>query len=130
MENVRSHIRTVNGISIQSLPGYTQEVADGIFDFTKKSGAEVIRLKGGAGRAVGVSIMEVVRAIALDSGAVLPISAMQSGKLGINGVSLSLPTRVGRLGAVEIIEPKVSDDERAGLLKSAESLKSVLSQIA
>lgn len=120
---------TINGISAGSLPNWDAD-KQAIFDKTKTSGAEVIRLKGGAGRAVGVSIMEVVRAIALDSGAVLPVSAMQSGKLGINGVSLSLPTRVGRLGAVEIIEPKVSDDERAGLLKSAESLKSVLSQIA
>ena len=31
-----------------------------VFEFTRKSGAEVIRLKGGAGRAVGASIAEVV----------------------------------------------------------------------
>lgn len=121
---------TVNGISIKSLPGFTQELADGIFDFTKKSGAEVIRLKGGAGRAVGVSIMEVVQAMALDQGAMLPVSAMQSGKLGISGVSLSLPTVVGRNGVKHIIEPAVTDSEREGLHKSAESLKSVLAQIS
>ncbi|HZH97771.1 MAG TPA: lactate/malate dehydrogenase family protein, partial [Fimbriimonadaceae bacterium] len=71
---------TVNGISIRSLPGYSEADARGVFDFTKKSGAEVIRLKGGAGRAVGVSIKEVVEAIALGSGAILPVSAMQTGK--------------------------------------------------
>jgi len=121
---------TVNGISIASLPGYTQEVANGIFDFTKKSGAEVIRLKGGAGRAVGVSIKEVVEAMALDSGALLPVSSMQKGKLGIEGVALSLPTRVGRLGAVDVLEPVVSDAEREALHKSAEALKSVRAQIS
>lgn len=120
---------TVNGIALSSLNGYTQDVANGIFDFTKKSGAEVIRLKGGAGRAVGVSIKEVVEAMALDSGALLPVSALQAGKLGISDVSLSLPTRVGRLGAVEIIEPAVTDAEREGLHKSAESLKNVLAQL-
>lgn len=120
---------TVNGISIASLPGYTQEVANGIFDFTKKSGAEVIRLKGGAGRAVGVSIKEVVEAMALDSGALLPVSSMQKGKLGIEGISLSLPTRVGRLGAVDVLEPVVSDAEREALHKSAEALKAVRAQI-
>jgi L-lactate dehydrogenase len=120
---------TVNGISLASLPGYSDEVATGVFDFTKKSGAEVIRLKGGAGRAVGVSIKEVVEQIALDSGAVLPVSALQSGALGISDVCLSLPTRVGRRGVVDILEPKVSDSEREGLHKSAESLKSVLAQI-
>ncbi len=120
---------TVNGISIASLNGYSQEVANGIFDFTKKSGAEVIRLKGGAGRAVGVSIKEVVEAMALDNGALLPISSMQKGKLGIDGISLSLPTRVGRRGVVEVLEPVVSDAEREALLKSAEALKAVRAQI-
>lgn len=120
---------TVNGVSIKSLPGYTEEGAKGVFDFTKKSGAEVIRLKGGAGRAVGVSIGEVVHALALDSGAILPVSSMQTGTLGISDVCLSLPTRVGRNGVVSVLEPVVTDEEREGLHKSAQSLKDVLAQL-
>ena len=120
---------TVNGISLASLPGYSDETAAGIFDFTKKSGAEVIRLKGGAGRAVGISIKVVVEAMALDQGAILPVSAMQDGKLGLTDVCFSLPTVVGRNGVKSIIEPKASDGEREGLLKSAESLKAVWASI-
>ncbi|HVL39188.1 MAG TPA: lactate/malate dehydrogenase family protein [Fimbriimonadaceae bacterium] len=120
---------TVNGVSIASIPGYTDEAARGVFEFTKKSGAEVIRLKGGAGRAVGISIKEVVEAIALDSEAILPVSAVQTGKLGISDISLSLPTKVGRGGVVEILEPAVSSEEREGLHRSASSLKDVLGQI-
>lgn len=120
---------TVNGTAIASLNGFTQAKGDEIFEATKKSGAEVIRLKGGAGRAVGVSIMEVVHAAALNSGALLPVSSLQNGKLGIEGVCLSLPTRVGRNGVVEVLEPKVSDAEREGLHKSAQSLKDVRAQI-
>lgn len=120
---------TINGVKMSSLPGWTQEVADEVFAFTRKSGAEVIRLKGGAGRAVGVSIKEVVEAIALDSGALLPVSALQSGKLGISGISLSLPTVVGRKGVVQIVEPDVDDAEREGLHKSAASLKEVYGQL-
>jgi L-lactate dehydrogenase len=101
----------------------------GVFEFTRKSGAEVIRLKGGAGRAVGVSIKEVVEAIALDSHAILPVSAVQNGKLGIDGISLSLPTVVGRHGVVEIIEPAVSAEEKELLHKSAASLKEIWAQI-
>lgn len=120
---------TVNGVSIKSLPGYNEEEAKGVFEFTKKSGAEVIRLKGGAGRAVGISIKEVVEAMALDQGAIMPVSTMQNGKLGISGTSLSLPTKLGRKGVVEIFEPFVTDEEREGLHRSAESLKSVRAQI-
>jgi L-lactate dehydrogenase len=108
----------------------TAESVKDVFEFTRKSGAEVIRLKGGAGRAVGVSIKEVVEAIALNSEKVLPVSSVQHGKLGISDIALSLPTKVGRLGVVEVIEPVVSPEERELLHASAASLKSVLSQIS
>jgi len=121
---------TIGGVALSSVPGYSQSVAEGIFDFTKKSGAEVIRLKGGAGRAVGVSIMEVVNAMALDNGKILPVSALQTGALGISEISLSLPTVVGRNGVVQILEPSVTDAERELLHKSAQSMKDVLAQIS
>ncbi len=121
---------TVNGIALSSLPKFTKEEASTIFDKTKTSGAEVIRLKGGAGRAVGISIQTVVEAIALDSGALMPVSSIQHGALGIEGVSLSMPTQVGKIGVEKVIVPSVSEEEKQGLLKSAESLQSVLSQIS
>ncbi len=120
---------TIGGVPLTSVPNYEAEV-QGVFEFTRKSGAEVIRLKGGAGRAVGVSIGEVVHAIALNSEAVLPVSTLQTGKLGISDISLSLPTKVGRRGAVEVLEPAVNDKEREGLAASAQSLKDVLAQIS
>ncbi|MBS1704445.1 MAG: lactate/malate dehydrogenase family protein [Armatimonadetes bacterium] len=119
----------IGGVPLASLPGYTDDVAKGIFEATKKSGAEVIRLKGGAGRAVGISIKEVVETMAMDKKKLLPVSSVQHGKMGISGISLSLPTRVGRTGVVEVLEPKVSDSEREGLLHSAQSLKDVWGQI-
>lgn len=121
---------TVGGVPLASIPGYSADAVQGVFDFTKKSGAEVIRLKGGAGRAVGVSIKEVVEAIALDTESVLPVSSWQKGTLGISDISLSLPTKVGRAGVISVLEPSVSLEEREGLHKSAESLKSVLAQIS
>jgi L-lactate dehydrogenase len=120
---------TVGGVPLASVGGYTKERVDAVFDVTKKSGAEVIRLKGGAGRAVGVSINSVVQAIALDSHAILPVSSPQTGKLGIKDISLSLPTKVGRRGVIEVLEPSVTLQERELLQKSATSLMEVLSQI-
>jgi L-lactate dehydrogenase len=120
---------TINGVSLASIPGYTEEAARGVFEFTKKSGAEVIRLKGGAGRAVGISIKEVVEQIALDSGAVLPVSSMQNGALGIKDLSISLPTRVGRTGVIDVLVPVLNEEERTGLAKSADSLRAVWEQI-
>jgi len=120
---------TIGGVALASIPGYTAEDALGIFDFTKKSGAEVIRLKGGAGRAVGISIKEGVESMALNSRAILPVSSVQTGALGISDISLSLPTEVGRNGVVSVLEPSVSDSEREALHKSAASLKDVWAQV-
>ena len=121
---------TIGGVSLSSVKGYSDEAVQGVFEFTRKSGAEVIRLKGGAGRAVGVSIKEVVENIALNTEAVLPVSSVQHGTLGIKDIALSLPTKVGRKGAHEVLEPAVSDSEREGLMKSAKSLSDVFSQLS
>ncbi|HXH61078.1 MAG TPA: lactate/malate dehydrogenase family protein [Fimbriimonadaceae bacterium] len=120
---------TVNGISIQSIPGWNDSSADTLFDTTKKSGAMVISQKGGAGRAVGIAIKEVVEGIALDDGRLLPVSSHQTGTLGIKDISLSLPTVVGRHGVVSVWEPAVNETEREGLHKSAESLKATYAQV-
>lgn len=114
---------TIGGVPLTSIPAADQGKLEEIFEATKKSGAEVIRQKGGAGRAVGISIKEVVEGLALDDGRLLPVSTKQAGTLGIEGISLSMPTVVGRHGAVEVWEPDVTDAEREKLHASAKSLK-------
>lgn len=121
---------TINGILMTSIPGWSQEAANKVFENTKTSGAEVIRLKGGAGRAVGVSIAEVVHSIALDREQVLPVSAYHAGEYGIPGdVCFSLPTVVGRAGAVKVMQPVVNQQEFEGLVKSAMALKDTWSKV-
>ncbi|MCS7065175.1 MAG: hypothetical protein NZL85_02740, partial [Fimbriimonadales bacterium] len=77
---------TIAGVPLKDYPGYSKEKMDEIFELTRRSGAEVIRLKGGAGYAVGVAISEVVNAIALNKHQVLPVSTLQKGALGIHDV--------------------------------------------
>ncbi|MHB1460137.1 MAG: L-lactate dehydrogenase [Armatimonadota bacterium] len=121
---------TINGVAISSFPGYDKAKMDEIFDRTKKSGAEMIKLKGGAGYGVGVAIAEVVHAIALDKQAVLPVSSLMSGQCGMSDVCISLPTIVGRKGVEGVIEPQMSEDEAAGLKASGDALKAMLSQVS
>ena len=42
------------------------------------------------------------------------------------GVTISLPSVVGRHGIVEILDPEMSSDERLALERSAQSLKQAL----
>lgn len=120
---------TIGGVPISSHPRGSVENLEEVTALTRRSGAEVIRLKGGAGYAVGWAIRELVEAIVKDSRTVLPVSTLMDGKLGINDVCFSLPTVVGRQGALEVIEPKVSDEETALLQESARVLKETLNQV-
>src|SRR3954452_2247693 len=65
---------TANGIPLIKLPGFNATVQEKVFTRTKKSGAECIELKGGAGWAVALSIAEVIHPIALNQPKVLPVS--------------------------------------------------------
>ena len=117
---------TINGVPLCSFPNYDEATVKGIFDFTKKSGAEVIKLKGGAGYAVGLSIKQVVDAIVLDKKAVLPVSSLMQGYMGINDVCFSVPAVIGRGGVEKLIEISLPDDEKSALLNSAATLKETL----
>jgi L-lactate dehydrogenase len=58
---------TVAGLPLEKFPGVTASFQSQLFERTKGSGAEVIRRKGGAGWAVGLTIAETVHCIASSS---------------------------------------------------------------
>jgi L-lactate dehydrogenase len=120
---------TIGGLPAERWPGLTPAVQSEVVKRTRGSGAEVIKLKGGAGFAVGLAIREVVHAIALDQRRVLPVSTVQSGAYGVRNVSLSVPTVVGRLGAGQRIELELWPKEMHGLRQSAQVLAETISQV-
>jgi L-lactate dehydrogenase len=120
---------TVDGFPLLKFPGVTPAFQNQIFERTQKSGAEVISRKGGAGYAVGVAIREVIDSIALDRRRVLPVSSQINGAYGIRGVSLSVPTVVGRGGALQHIELDLWPKEMQALQVSAKALKDTRAKI-
>ena len=89
----------------------------------------MIKKKTGAGFAVGVSIAEVIHAVALDSKRVLPVSTVQTGCYGIRDVALSVPTVVGRGGAEKALEIELWPKEVQALKRSAGVLRETLDQV-
>lgn len=121
---------TAAGLPLAGFPGMTPALQNKLFERAKGSGAEVIRRKGGAGWAVGVTIAEVVHALVLDKNQLLPVSSYQRGKVyGIRDISLSVPTLVGRNGVVDHIEIDLWPKEKQGLQSSARALKETLAQV-
>jgi L-lactate dehydrogenase len=120
---------SVAGLPLEKYPGYTPKLGADVFQRAKTSGAEMIKKKTGAGFAVGVSIAEVIHAIALDSKRVLPVSTVQSGCYGLRDVALSVPTVVGRGGAEKTLEIELWPKEMQGLKLSAGVLQKTLADV-
>src|SRR5262249_39810504 len=120
---------TISGLPLEQWPGFGPQVQKEVFEETKTAGAQVIKLKGGSGFAVGLSIREVVESILLDSRRVLPVSTLQQGLYGIRDVCLSVPTVVGCGGAREQIESPLTHKERNGIQNSARVLREIVNQV-
>jgi L-lactate dehydrogenase len=120
---------TVAGLALEQWPGFSPVVQKEVFEETKTAGAKLIKLKGGSGFGVGVSIREVVHALALDSRRVLPVSTLQLGAYGLRDVCLSVPTVVGCGGARQHVELSLRQKERLGLQQSARVLRETIQQV-
>jgi L-lactate dehydrogenase len=120
---------TYAGLPLTKIAGCTPTFQSQIFERTKGSGAEVIRRKGGAGWAVGLTIAEVVHAIAHDKRQVLPVSTVQQGAYGLRGVAISVPTVVGRAGALAHLEVELWPKEHQALQASARALQDTFAKV-
>ncbi|MFL5245661.1 MAG: lactate/malate dehydrogenase family protein [Gemmataceae bacterium] len=120
---------TIAGLPLERWPGFSPVVQREVFEETKTAGATLIKLKGGSGFGVGLSIREVVHALAQDSRRVLPVSTLQQGLYGVRDVCLSIPTIVGCGGARQHIELPLTPKERLGVQNSAKVLREIIDQV-
>ena len=74
---------------------------------------------------IGIVSARIAEMVLRDERAVLPIGSFNP-KFG---VTLSLPSVLGRTGVTEILEPEMSAEERQALEKSAESLRHALRRV-
>ncbi|MCJ0904173.1 L-lactate dehydrogenase [Rhodococcus sp. ARC_M6] len=90
-----------------------------------QSAYEIIEGKGATNLAIGLSSAFMAEVVLRDEQRVLPISTLQDGVHGLEGVCLSLPTLVGGTGAGGVLELPLSAGEKSGLRASAETLREV-----
>lgn len=67
---------------------------------------------------IAASLAEVVRALFGDEDRILPLSVLLQGEYGVHDVFASVPVRVNHTGIAEIIERKLTDDEKKQFVAS------------
>jgi malate dehydrogenase len=105
---------------------------DALVDRTRNGGAEVVALlkTGSAYYAPSAAAARMAKAVAEDSGAVMPVCTWVDGEYGIEGVFLGVEAEIGAAGVRRVVERDLSDTELAGLKAAAEAVRSKQADVA
>ena len=121
---------TVAGIPITELMPADQIAA--MCQRTAQGGAEIVGLlkTGSAYYAPASSAVEMAEAILKDKKKILPCAVYLNGQYGYNDLYIGVPVKLGVGGAEEVIEIKLTDDEKAALDKSAAAVQGLVDLLA
>jgi malate dehydrogenase len=72
----------------------------------------------------------MAKAVAEDSGAVMPVCAWVDGEYGISGVYLGVNAQIGVEGIKAIVETPLTDTELANLKEAAEAVRTKQADVA
>ncbi|MEV0153576.1 malate dehydrogenase [Micromonospora sp. NPDC050686] len=99
---------------------------------TRNGGAEVVALlkTGSAYYAPSAAAARMAKAVAEDSGDVMPVCAWVDGEYGISGVYLGVEAEIGAGGVKRVVETELDADELAALKEAAEAVRSKQADVA
>jgi malate dehydrogenase len=140
VENIHAFVLGGHGDDMVPLPRYStvagiplpdllpQERIEAIVKRTRKGGGEIVNLlkTGSAYYAPSAAVYEMVDSILRDRKKILPCSSFLEGEYGIKDLYMGVPVKLGSAGIEQIIEIKLTDEERAALDKSAASVREVV----
>jgi len=109
-----------------------QATIDSLVDRTRNGGAEVVALlkTGSAYYAPSAAAARMARAVALDSGDVMPVCTWVDGEYGISGVYLGVEAELGSGGVRKVVERDLTESELSSLREAAEAVRSKQSDVA
>jgi malate dehydrogenase len=121
---------TVNGKPLTDV--LDQATIDELVDKTRNGGAEVVALlkTGSAFYAPSAAAARMAKAVAEDSGVVMPVCTWVDGEYGISGVYLGVEAELGAGGIRRVVERDLSDTEKAGLVEAAEAVRAKQADVA
>ena len=120
---------TVAGIPITELLDVS--TLEKLIQRTRDGGAEIVKyLKtGSAYYAPSAAVAEMVEAILKDKKKILPCAVYLEGEYGIKGLFVGVPVKLGAKGIEQIIEIKLTPQEKSELDRSASAVKELVAVI-
>ena len=117
---------TVGGIPISEM--MAEEKVEQLVQRARQGGGEIVALlkSGSAYYAPSAAITQMVEAVLLDKKRILPACAHLEGEYGINGLCVGVPVKIGAGGMEQIIEIRLTADEKQALQRSAASVQELV----
>ncbi|MCR5747303.1 MAG: L-lactate dehydrogenase [Lachnospiraceae bacterium] len=100
------------------------ETFEKLRDETAKVGFEIFHRKGNTSYGIAASVSSIIKSILFNENRILPVSVHLDGQYGLNDIYLSVPTILNHVGAKEIVEIKLTEEEQKNLENSAAILSS------
>ena len=120
---------TVSGIPLSQL--LPKETIDRLVDRTRKGGGEIVNLlkTGSAFYAPSAGAVQMAEAILKDKKRILPCCVYLDGEYGLKDICFGVPIKLGIKGVESIIELQLTQEEKALVAKSAESVRKSISEL-
>ncbi|NWF91561.1 MAG: malate dehydrogenase [Syntrophaceae bacterium] len=120
---------TVSGIPLSQL--LPREKIERLVDRTRKGGAEIVNLlkTGSAFYAPSAGAVQMAEAILKDKKRILPCCAYLQGEYGLKDICFGVPVKLGAKGVEAIIELELTEEEKALVAKSADSVKKSIAEL-
>ncbi len=104
--------------------GFEEKIAEEV----KNAAYEIINKKGYTNYAVAVAVTRICTAILRNERSILTTSTYLQGEYGVKDIYLSIPTIIGRNGALETVALPLSKNEVNDFVKSAEIMKKIIKE--
>lgn len=103
-----------------------QKAMERLAENVKNSAYEIIEKKNATYYGIAMSVRRICEAIVRDEKSILPVSSLQKGCYGVEGLCLSTPAIVGKNGIEGLVPIQLNEEEKEKLCASAEQLLNVL----
>jgi malate dehydrogenase len=120
----------VNGAPLADLLSAAE--IEALVQRTRNGGGEIVALlkTGSAYYAPSAAAARMVRAVALDSGDVMPVCTWVDGQYGISGVYLGVEAEIGATGIRRVVERDLTEAELSGLREAADAVRAKQADVA
>ncbi len=140
VEDIQAMVLGGHGDTMVPLPRYTtvagvpitellpKEKIDAMVERTRKAGGEIVALlkTGSAYYSPSAAVIQMVEAILKDKKRIVPCAAYLEGEYGIKGLYVGVPIKIGAKGVEQVVELKLTAEEKAALDKSAAAVRELV----